>query len=478
MLCLILVTVVTATAQTSQVLYFMDLPQRTTLNPAMKPTGRTYVALPGISDISLRVDNNFLSLSDLFEDGLISESSLTLLEGGPGVERFLDRLGSYNYADVRAGVKYLGVAWTIMDDLRLSLDISARADIGIGFPGEFMRFAVRGNQDYMGQPLDFSSLRSEVRLYHEIAIGASRSITEQLRVGARALLLSGVASASLRNNGMTLTVNSDNTHTAVADVALRISAPLSYIIEEDGAVHGIERDRSRLNSGSDLAGYMLPFSNPGLGIDLGAEYRFSDMFALSAALTNLGFIRWKRDRTDLSINSTFEFNGLTLKDVYDDNVEFDDFLNWAIDSLQNVIELNESPGASTTFLPALFSAAFSYTPVSFFTAGVLSQTRFEGKRVHQSVTLSGNVSLGSTFGATMAYTLANRRYDNLGLGLTVRGGIVQYFLIVDNIPLRWTRVTSGGSSFRLPEHWNIVHLRTGLNLVFGNREIIRPLPPM
>jgi len=54
--------------------------------------------------------------------------------------------------------------------------------------------------------------------------------------------------------------------------------------------------------------------------------------------------------------------------------------------------------------------------------------------------------------------------------MAFRGGFAQFFILVDNIPLKWTTVTSGEGSFRMPEHWNTVHARLGLNLVFGNRQ--------
>ena len=142
------------------------------------------------------------------------------------------------------------------------------------------------------------------------------------------------------------------------------------------------------------------------------------------------------------------------------------------------MDITALPGHYTTYLPTTFSAGFGYTPVPWFTAGVLSRTRFAGKQVHQAVTLSGNVNLGNVFSTTLAYTMANRRYDNLGFGLAVRGGFLQFFALVDNIPLRWTRVTSGEDTFRLPENWNTVHVRAGLNLLFGNRQDEKPLPPM
>jgi len=159
-----------------------------------------------------------------------------------------------------------------------------------------------------------------------------------------------------------------------------------------------------------------------------------------------------------------------MQDVYDESLDFGELLNWALDSIQNAIELSPAPEPYTTFLPLTVTTGFSFTPVSFFTAGLLSQTRFKGKQVHEALTLSGNLNLGNALSTTVAYTIANRRYDNLGFGLAVRGGFAQMFILVDNIPFRWNKVVSGTESYRLPENWSRVHARMGLNLVFGNRE--------
>jgi hypothetical protein len=465
-------------AQTSQVLYFMNLPQKTTLNPALKPSGRFYLGLPGISDISVRVDNNFLSFSDLFAGGVISDSTMTFLEDGPWLDDFLAGLGNNNSIEPRAGVQLFGLAFTVKDNLRFSLDLSERAEADVTFPGDLLRLGIGGYEGFVGRSLDLSSLRSDLTYYHEVGIGVSGNITDRLRVGGRVLFLSGVATGYLRNNGATLTVNDDLTHTVNADIALNISAPVTFITEDDGSVHGAEFDNSRFDGAHNVISYLTEMSNPGFGIDLGAEYRINDMFAVSAALTNLGFINWKRDLSTLTINTTFDLNGLTMQDVYDESLDFEELLNWTIDTLQEVIVLNKSPEPYTTGLPATLTAGFSFTPVKFFTAGLLSQTRFAGRQAHQAVTLSGNLNFGNIFSTTLAYTMANKRYDNLGFGLAVRGGVVQFFALVDNIPLRWTDVTSGEGKFRMPEHWNTVHARVGLNLVFGNREREEIFPVM
>lgn len=479
MLLLAAVAVTNIVAQRSNVLYYMNLPQRTSLNPAFQPSGRTYVGLPGISDILFRIDNNFLSFSDLFFGGVISDSTFTILEPGEDLDRFLAGLGDKNSLEPQASVQFFGLAFTVGEDLRITFDLTERMEGNLVLPGDLIRLGISGNQDFMGRNIDLSSLRADVKYYHEMGLGASKNITEKLRVGARVMYLSGVFSGSLKNRGMTLTVNDDYTHTVDADLSLNLSAPYEFKKDSEGIIDNLVFDEERFQEGNDYISYGLGLgANPGLGLELGAEYRFNDMFAVSAAITDMGFIRWRRDRSEVSLNTTFEFNGLTMQDVYDESLDFGDLLNWAIDSIQNSIDLLPAPEPYTTFLPLTVTTGFSFTPVNFFTAGLLSQTRFRGKQVHQALTFSGNLNFGNIFSTTMAYTIANRRFDNLGFGMAVRGGVVQFFALVDNIPLRWTEVENGTDSYRLPENWNTIHARIGLNLVFGNKIEEKILPPM
>ena len=477
MVLLLLNAAVASNAQTSQSLYFMNIPQASTLNPALKPTGRFYLGLPGISDISVRLDNNFLSVSNLFTGGIISDSTLAFLEESEWLEEFVNGLGDNNSLESQAGVRLFGLAFTVKDDLRITFDITERADANVVFPGDLLRLGFQGNEGFIGQSIDLSTLRTDASIWHEFGIGASKNVTPKLRVGARVLVLSGVASAFLANRGVTLTVNDDYTHTVNADMALNISAPVNFITEEDGSIHGAEFDNARFDDDRNIIEYLKAMANPGLGIDLGAEYRFNDKLAVSAAVTDLGFIKWKRDRQDITVNTTFDFNGLTMQDVYDESLDFGELLNWTLDTLQNVAVLDKSAPAYTCRLPATVTVGFSYTPVKFFTAGLLSRTRFEGRQAHQALTLSGNFNFGNVFSTTLAYTAANRRYDNLGFGFAIRGGFMQFFALVDNVPVKFTSVEYDGKDYRIPGNWSMVHARLGLNLVFGNREREK-LPPL
>jgi hypothetical protein len=465
------------TAQTNQVLYYMNLPQRNTLNPALQATGRVYVGLPGISDLSFSIDNNFLSFTDIFRNGVVSDSTMTFLEPGEDLDKFVAGLREKNSLEPRAGIQLFGLGFTVGKDLRITFDITERIDGNFVFPKDLIKLGIEGNQGYSGDDIDLSSLRADMKYYHEIGIGASKNITDKLRIGGRLMILGGVVAGYFDNNGLSLKVNNDYTQTINADLAFNVSGPFRFFTHE-GIIDSAAFDEKRFDDANSSISYIAGMGNAGLGIDLGAEYRFNEMFAASAALTDLGFIKWKRDRSEIRINRQFELNGLTLQDVYDEDVSFEDLMNWTIDSLKNAMDLTANPEPFTTYLPFGVTAGFSFNPVQFFTAGVLSQTRFSGGKVHESFTLSGNVNFGNTFSGTLAYTVANHRFDNLGFGIAVRGGFAQFYVLVDNIPMKWTSATNGENSFRLPDNWYTVHARIGLNLVFGNRENERPLPPM
>ncbi|MCJ7820846.1 MAG: DUF5723 family protein, partial [Bacteroidales bacterium] len=297
-----------------------------------------------------------------------------------------------------------------------------------------------------------------------------KNITEKIRVGVRGKMLLGVATASLDNNDLRLKVNDDYTHTLYADMIFNMSGPVNVSMDPVGGLDNLTIDKSKFNTSQGLVSLLTNAGNPGMGLDLGIDYRITDRISVSGAITDLGFIRWKSNRIRLYTQTEIEFNGLTLQEVYDESVEFDDLLNWTLDSLQNSIYTKNIDDPFTTFLPFGVTAAASYSPVKAFTVGLLSQTRFIGRQVHESFTLSANMNLWNALSASCSYTAANQRYDNLGAGLSIRGGWFQIFALVDNIPLQWTRVNSGNGSFRMPEHWNTIHTRFGINLVFGNKE--------
>jgi len=455
--------------QYSQSLYFMNLPQKNSLNPALRPTNRLYVGLPGVSGVTVNLDNNFLNFSDLFIDGVISDSTLTFLKPGVHLDSFLAGLKDKNSIEPQVAVQLFGLGFSIGKDLWVAFDLTERVEGNFVLPGDLIKLGIKGNEAYTGQSVDLSSLRTDFKYYHEIGVGLSKNITDKLRVGVRGKLLFGVTAGYLDNNDFRLRVNDDYTHTLFADMSFNISGPVNVYMNPDGQLDSLSIDESRFNTTEGIISFLTNTGNPGMGFDAGVEYRITDRISVSAALTDLGFIRWKTDRINLFTKTQFEFNGLTMQDVYNESLDFGELINWTLDSLQTAMYANEASDPFTTYLSPGVTAAASYSLVKAFTFGVLSRTKFIGRQVRESLTVSANMNLGNALSATCSYTAVNHRYDNLGAGIAFRGGWLQLYAIVDNIPVRWTTVNNGNDNFPMPEDWNTLHARVGLNLSFGNK---------
>jgi hypothetical protein len=131
--------------------------------------------------------------------------------------------------------------------------------------------------------------------------------------------------------------------------------------------------------------------------------------------------------------------------------------------------LTQTKTAFTTNLPFGITFGGSYNLTKNISVGILSYTKVIGKQIREALTLSANINMGNAFSTSFAYTAANHRYDNLGVGLAFRTGWLQFYIIADRIPVTWNKIVTDGNSIPLPVSWNTVHARVGMNLAFGNK---------
>jgi Family of unknown function (DUF5723) len=190
---------------------------------------------------------------------------------------------------------------------------------------------------------------------------------------------------------------------------------------------------------------------------------------VSAAITDLGYIRWQKDVTNITINDQFAFSGLDMQDYINGTKTFKEVGQEMIDSLKNSLIVSKSNVPYTTYLPFGVTLGGSYELTNNLSFGLLSYSRVIGKQLRESLTLSGNVNLSNAFSFSLGYTIANHRYDNLGAGLAFRAGIVQFYLVADRIPITWNQIKDNNSTIPVPSIWNSANLRLGMNLAFGNK---------
>jgi len=455
-----------ASGQTSQVLYYMNLPQNHSMNPALRPTNSVYVGLPVVSGFNLTVNNNFLNFSDLIIKGQSSDSLITFLHPDYNVDQFISKLNKKNSVSPEISVQLFGLGFAAGNNY-FFLDINDRVESNVVIPKDLITLMLKGNEGFAGSTIDLNALRLDARWYREIGVGMSRSFNK-LRLGIKGKLLFGIANMSVSNKDLGIHVNDDYSHTLNADMTVNFSAPVNVYTSNNNKIDSIAFDDSRFNTGSGIRSLLMQTGNPGFALDMGATYELNDKIELSAALLDLGFISWQKDVTKLVAKSHFDFSGLSMVDVLKGDKTFKEVGDEMTDSLKNAFSVSSTNSGFSTWLPASLTLGGSYKLTKDITMGVVSYSRFIGRQVREAVTVSANANFGSLFSATLGYTMSNHRADNIGAGIAFRGGITQFYIMTDRIPVSWTKL-KGDSSAIFPSNWNTLNLRVGMNLCFGNR---------
>jgi hypothetical protein len=462
---------VSGSAQNSQVLYFMNLPQNHLMNPALRPSNSLYIGLPGVSGINIGINNNLINFSDVFMKGQSSDSVYSILRKGYNIDKFLDKIKDKNSIEAETSVQLFGLGFSAGKDLYIFFDINDRFDGNFVIPGDFFRLGLKGNESFVGKTIDFSALSADMKYYREYGLGFSKNFTSKLRIGVKGKILSGIAAASIDNRSLGINVNSDYSHTINANLDINMSDPLDVYYDTNNNIDSIVFDEKRFKTTKGITDFILGKTNTGLAFDIGATYTITNKITVSAAITDLGFIRWKKDLSNLSTKNSFTFNGLDMLGVVNGTKTIDEVGKEMLDSLKNSFVFTNSRKPFTTYLPFGVTLGGSYNLTKNVSVGVLSYTRFIGKQVRESLTLSGNLNLGNSFSTSISYTAANRQYDNIGFGLAFRPGIFQFYILTDRIPVTWNKliINDKGGNILLPANWNTFNLRLGMNLAFGNR---------
>jgi len=456
--------------QSGQVSYFMNLPQNHMMNPAMRPSNSLYIGLPVISGTSVNVNNNFVNYSDIFSKSATSDSLISILDPEYDVDKFLDKINNKNSIAPQISLQTFGLGFSTAKGLYIFLDITERFEANAVFPMDIAKLILKGNEGFAGSRINLSSLRMDFKYFREYGFGFSKDFSEKLRIGVRPKILSGILSTSLENRSLGISVSDDYTHTLDADVTANFSAPLKVYTDSDGKIDSLIFDDSRFDSGKGIFDVLTGTKNFGLGIDIGATYNVFEKLVVSASITDLGYIKWKRDVSNITAKSQFVFSGIDVTDVANGSKTFDDLTNELLDSLKDSFDVTTTHSPYTTWLSPGLTLGGSYSITKDISFGLLSYTRFIGKQVKESLTLSANVNLGNAFSFSLGYSIQNHRADNLGAGMAFRAGVFQFYLLSDRIPINLEKIKMDeGSSVVVPGNWNTVNLRVGMNLVFGNK---------
>lgn len=416
-------------SQLNRTSYFMDkYTHRHVLNPAMTPK-HGYFYLPGLGPLSLGVETNMGISTFLFP--LSNSNRLgTFLHPEVSSEQFLSKIQEKNTFSFDNTLNILSFGFFAPGGSGFwTFDLGVKTNANLNIPYNFFSFLKNGMSS-RNTFYDIKNFKVAVDVYSEAALGYSRDITDELRVGGKVKFLVGVGGAEFNFQKFDIHMSEDAWGVSTLAEGRVYGEGVSFTTDSLGHIDGAKVE----NMG--VGGY-------GGAIDLGAVYKFED-FRFSFGLTDLGFISYKKDnvkvaRADGSVSFT-GFDGLNIGDS--NKIEG---LDGAIDNLKDdlltMAEFHEIASESKNrFLRTTISAGVEYILWDDkFTAGLLSTTRFGAPRVTTELTLSANLRPVNWFAFSASYSFIASQFGSIGWGLhfTPKWGL-NLFLGGDYIPLRVT----------------------------------------
>ena len=467
---LTVIITVNVSAQNNQVLHFMNLPQNHLINPALKPSNTLFIGLPLISGVKLNIDNNFVNFSDVFMKGPAGDSVISILNHNYNPDKFLAKIKDKNTLEAQAAVQLFGLGFSFGKNSYVFLDINERLEGNINLPKDLFTLFLKGNKQFLGGKIDLSSLGGDLKYYREVGLGFSTNLSSNFRIGIKGKLLFGIAGLSIDNRSFGLSAPNNYLNTLSADLTLNMSGPVEFKINSDHTIRKVVFDKNRFKTSGGIFDFLSGKQNTGLGLDFGATYDISDRLMISAAVTDIGFIKWKKDVTNLLVKSRFEFGGLNIVDVINGTMTFEDLGNELVDTLNKAFSFTGSHVWYKEKLQYCVTLGGSYNITENISLGLLSLRRIVNDQVNKSLMFSGNINLSNKFSSGLSYTISNHQYANFGAGMSFRSGIFQFYILSDRIPLMWNKIKiDRNTTIRIPSRWNTVNFRLGINLVFGNR---------
>lgn len=380
-------------------------------NPAYRANGKVYIGI-ALGSHSFGVNHSGFTFNRVvvprkYDDSLVLDQN--------ALKKALWKR-NYIATDIRNELFGLGIN---IKKNYFSLAITNRTSVNVIYPKDLIVLALEGNgKSFLGERASLDGLGAKIDGYVEYALGYNREINEKLRVGGRLKLLSGYANFTTRKSKLGLTTDEET-------FDLTIDGKFKF---QSSGVGGFLD-----STNNDPFDFQTPFNfkNFGISLDLGGTYNITDKIGVSASLLDFGFIRWKTQTASYETdNLDFRFEGVDVKQYLNDST---DYLNRILDTLISKVDNDITNEAYTSTLSSRFYLGATYKVTDWFTAGVTSYNQILNNRLRTSLILSGTIQLKNWLGFTANYSIYGRSMANIGLGLTLRGGPIQFYVMTDNI---------------------------------------------
>ncbi|MBM6657233.1 DUF5723 family protein [Bacteroides gallinaceum] len=394
-------------AQYLRTSYFMEgTSSRLELNPGLQPM-RGYFNIPVLGSFNVGTSSNVLGINDIID----------VLDSGEDIflnDDLYSRLKSDNRLNVNLKTDVLSFGWYAGKGF-WNVNVGLRADVGASIPQSMFEYLRRVNntEDINGS---FSNMNFNLNAYAEIGLGYSRQITEKLSVGGRVKVLLGIARAEMAVDNFDIYVDdalTNGDYTELNPYQTYGSATVNARVSTTMKGGGLSFDETTGQiDGFDIDGSNFGIAGAGFGIDLGASYKVWDNLTVSAAVLDLGFIKWKEGETTVAApaNGSFEVTGSNYQDFLDG-----DFLS--MDRFNFVQDKEAAEDTKTTLASTILLAGEYGLLDNKLSVGAIYTARFAEPKTLNELTFSATYRPKNWFNIAASYSPIQAGGKSFGLAL-------------------------------------------------------------
>ena len=454
-------------AQQSQTMYYMNrLPQANLVNPAHQSDCKlrfSGIVLPVAGQLfpamHTNYGNNGFAYQDLIQYDSGMDSLLNPLSPNYDFKHLIGKLRDVNFITLEEHIDIISFGMKWKDGWDFTYNLSNKTEARLNFSKDLVQFFADGGNGgtFSGKTAQLGKFGVTAVNYYEFAFGASKKINDQWTVGAKAKVLFGQQNIWTKKSDLTWHTD-ENTYDYYieADMDIRTSQSfykindLCYDYEKDSMVF----DGTELNP--SIKQTIFRFDNPGLALDLGAEYKLNDEIILYASLIDLGFIHWKNNVNTFTVNGNYTYDGFNIQPAMVSDSVGEEYVT---EQKQKVIKIffpDRQVDSYNSPLTPKFYLGGTYQFNDWINAGLLYRGAIFQNQLHSSLTLSGNANVNKWLSASLSYSMMYNSYLNVGVGLVARAKFAQFFIVTDNIL----------GDF-IPHNTRNLNMRMGINLVFG-----------
>lgn len=365
-------------AQELRTSYFMETSNyRHQMNPALLDS--PYFGM-FFSNINIGMTGNIGAKQFIFDtNGLPGYTGnyryTTFMDPNVDAKTFLNKLHDKNRFDLYLNYNLFSVGFKAWGGVNL-LELNLRSNTNLTLPKGLFEFAKTAGEK---EHYEFGGLGMRTQNYMELALGHSRDINKQWRVGGKLKFLIGAAYADFTADNVTLDMTEDAWRIQ-SNAQMKASLLKSDVIHEapsKNSADGRPRVKKLDNFGFSLPGF-------GMALDLGVTYKPIENLTLSAAITDLGFISWKNTHHASSQGDyTFDgFNNIYIGSDKDQTEDIDDQFDQIGDDLEEMFSVyDDGTKTATQALAATLNVGAEYKLPAYdkLKFGFLYTSRIHGK---------------------------------------------------------------------------------------------------